>query len=1039
MGIFTGKKVKNTYKDALKIDSSSDNAGIDSTLRVVEGGGGATSALKLSSGAAQVDNLKFDGNTISSEDTNGNITLSPNGSGEVVVSNLNVNNAFTLPTSDGTVEQVLQTDGNGAISWATIGTSLSGLSDTTITSVDDNDIIAYDSTSSKYINQSASEAGLAAASHTHSESDITDLSHYTHPTTAGNKHIPTGGSAGKFLKYSASGTAVWATPSYTTNTDTTYDLLVPASTTAIRLDPSSGSNDDITITGGTNVTVTRTSGTELSIASTDTTYTSSDFSHDSLSGVTANEHIDWTTDQGATNLHSGNYTNTGYRPLGVGATDACAGDDSRLSDARTPTAHDHDTEYRQKINTYFGASNSGSARWAKLCRIEVPTAYDHAHFEWHLQNRYYQSKLVFEAWSSNPYSSGIGHKLHVFNHWGNGFASSNIKWGRLDTGSTMYYDIWVNTNTWNSVYYSEVNRYYEGSSSITYYSSTYSGNNGADNPVTSGYTAYGDSSDDFDVKGDISVSGTVDGRDVASDGTKLDNIDLGASADTANELLDLIKTVDGSGSGLDADLLDGISSASFLRSDATDTASGNLTFTGTNSYGSTSSYKSFIYGGLAFTDYANSALTNGRIYFQNDNFYLRGGGEGTADATTNTALYVRHSSNFGEVWHSRNDGTGSGLDADLLDGQHGSYYATADHGHTGLDRSSWDGIKSSTSSGYIEFGPANTSHAHIYTDRPNFYFNKELLVNNNTVWNEGNDGAGSGLDADTLDGIQAASFLRSDANDTSSGVLTLSRASSDGINLKIYNTTNASSATIEFSDNNGQAQKGRLEYHHADGSSNSAGNSFHFDSTESSTAVIIDQTSGNSGFYVGTNEVWHTGNDGSGSGLDADKLDGIQASSFLRSDANDTTTGRITQPNLISFKAKGQSHTAGTSWTIARFNDVSSGNHCHNNGNHFSTSTYKFTAPVSGYYFFSANQRIDSFSGTYVRLAIIKNTTSADPHKKGLHAIVGNGMSTNYQTLSVSGTYYLAQNDYVCVTTYSQNDSSYTRHNESMFTGHFLG
>ena len=45
---------------------------------------------------------------------------------------------------------------------------------------------------------------------------------YTHPTGAGNKHIPTGGAAGQFLKYSASGTATWATPSYTTNTNTTY-------------------------------------------------------------------------------------------------------------------------------------------------------------------------------------------------------------------------------------------------------------------------------------------------------------------------------------------------------------------------------------------------------------------------------------------------------------------------------------------------------------------------------------------------------------------------------------------------------------------------------------------------------------------------------------------------------------------------------------------------------------------------------------------------------------------------------------------------
>jgi len=33
---------------------------------------------------------------------------------------------------------------------------------------------------------------------------------YTHPTTAGNKHIPTGGATDQYLKYSASGTAVWA-------------------------------------------------------------------------------------------------------------------------------------------------------------------------------------------------------------------------------------------------------------------------------------------------------------------------------------------------------------------------------------------------------------------------------------------------------------------------------------------------------------------------------------------------------------------------------------------------------------------------------------------------------------------------------------------------------------------------------------------------------------------------------------------------------------------------------------------------------------
>ena len=83
------------------------------------------------------------------------------------------------------------------------------------------------------------------------------------------------------------------------------------------------------------------------------------------------------------------------------------------------------------------------------------------------------------------------------------------------------------------------------------------------------------------VSGNIAVSGTVDGRDVATDGSKLDGIESGATADqTAAEILALIKTVDGSGSGLDADTLDGITSANFLRSNTSDTFSGTLTMSG---------------------------------------------------------------------------------------------------------------------------------------------------------------------------------------------------------------------------------------------------------------------------------------------------------------------------------------------------------------------------------------------------------------------------------------------------------------------------
>ncbi|MDA8976439.1 tail fiber domain-containing protein [bacterium] len=90
------------------------------------------------------------------------------------------------------------------------------------------------------------------------------------------------------------------------------------------------------------------------------------------------------------------------------------------------------------------------------------------------------------------------------------------------------------------------------------------------------------------ASGNLTLSGTVDGRDVATDGTKLDGIETGATADqTAAQILTAIKTVDGAGSGLDADLLDGVQGSSYLRSDTSDTFTGTLTVSGPLNAGAT--------------------------------------------------------------------------------------------------------------------------------------------------------------------------------------------------------------------------------------------------------------------------------------------------------------------------------------------------------------------------------------------------------------------------------------------------------------------
>lgn len=54
---------------------------------------------------------------------------------------------------------------------------------------------------------------------------------YTHPTSSGNKHIPSGGSSGQILRWSADGTAVWGADNNTTYNDvtqTTHGLMTAA-------------------------------------------------------------------------------------------------------------------------------------------------------------------------------------------------------------------------------------------------------------------------------------------------------------------------------------------------------------------------------------------------------------------------------------------------------------------------------------------------------------------------------------------------------------------------------------------------------------------------------------------------------------------------------------------------------------------------------------------------------------------------------------------------------------------------------------------
>ena len=202
---------------------------------------------------------------------------------------------------------------------------------------------------------------------------------------------------------------------------------------------------------------------------------------------------------------------------------------------------------------------------------------------------------------------------------------------------------------------------------------------------------------------------------------------------------------------------------------------------------------------------------------------------------------------------------------------------------TGSDRYDW--LRNKTDHGWIDIGPANTSWAHIYTDRPGFYFNKTTFkLSGNQVWHAGNDGSGSGLDADKLDGQQNTQFFRSLSGGTGSSIDTYT---DNGFRTLSY----TGYSSILWSNNQGGSTGTvQLEFEY-----NTPARGFKVrnktDNSTWSSVGYVAMTTTNQGHMSGT--IWRSTNDGAGTGLDADLLDGLQADSFLRSDTSDVMSGEL--------------------------------------------------------------------------------------------------------------------------------------------------
>lgn len=101
----TGSPINATYDQLLHVDD-----GPTATEKTVYSGTGVATALKVGTLSASIDNVQIDGNTIRTLNTNGDLNLSPNGTGSVVVGKL----SCTGGTITGITDLAIADGGTGA-------------------------------------------------------------------------------------------------------------------------------------------------------------------------------------------------------------------------------------------------------------------------------------------------------------------------------------------------------------------------------------------------------------------------------------------------------------------------------------------------------------------------------------------------------------------------------------------------------------------------------------------------------------------------------------------------------------------------------------------------------------------------------------------------------------------------------------------------------------------------------------------------------------------------------------------------------------
>ena len=587
--------------------------------------------------------------------------------------------------------------------------------------------------------------------------------------------------------------------------------------------------------------------------------------HDTLSGFVANEHIDWTTDQGATNIHSGNYINTTYsvgdggltqknftttlktKLDGIAASATNTAAPAISTDGATPSLASGITA--AEIRSLIGAGTSSSNNATHTGEVTGSGALTIASNVVDADNLKVTGNGTATqflrsdgdgtfTWATPPDTNT------VYTHPTHPGDDMSVDTGPL-TGATVISDLDFNVTTDTLGHVTDANATvstrnltlanlgYTGATNANYITNNNQLTNGA------GYTTN---------VGDI--TGVTAGAGITGGGTSgtvtINHADTSSQASVNNSngtvIQDITLDTYGHITGIASTNLDG----RYVNVTG-DTMTGTLTLSS---------------GGYA--DQLTVNRSDGDYYSVIK--YANSTGELARMGFTNTG-----------VLHYRVGASGT-----LLNIFHDNYHPNADKWTTARTLSlsgdasgsvSWDGSGNAT----LSVAVANDSHNHTHSDG-SFDINGLLT---------------GGIGAATTGGT------------TDWNHITNAR-SGQGHTLLLGSHTNGPSGS-------GYYHPFSFEYNAKDGSGNMTQFAIPYNS---SNGPYFRYRYSNS--WTGWNEIWHSGNDGSGSGLDADLLDGNHASAFApashthddryytESEADsrfvnvtgDTITGTLTTANL---------------------------------------------------------------------------------------------------------------------------------------------